>query len=61
MGIEVGEPDMAEAKPAAHATKGDVADEEEEKPKAKAKKKAPKAPVEPNPIKRVHFSNFIVQ
>ena len=56
MGIEVEEPEAAaDDKPAAKA-EGD----DEEKPKAKAKKKAKKV-VEPNPIKHVHFSNFIVQ
>lgn len=52
MGIEVEEPEAVEDKPAA---------DDEDKPKAKAKKKAHKAPTEPNPIKHVHFSNFIVQ
>jgi flagellar FliL protein len=52
MGIDVQEPDAVEDKPA-----GD----DEDKPKAKTKKKARKAPSEPNPIKHVHFSNFIVQ
>ena len=55
MGIEVAEPEAADDKPAAK-TDGD----DDEKPKAKAKKKPHKV-VEPNPIKRVHFSNFIVQ
>jgi flagellar protein FliL len=54
MGIEVAEPGAADDKPAAHGDKAD----DEDKAKAKAKKKAP---AEPNPIKRVHFSNFIVQ
>jgi flagellar protein FliL len=58
MGIEVEEPE-ALAKPEAHADKAKSDDEEDEKPKAK-KKKAKKA-VEPNPIRRVHFANFIVQ
>jgi hypothetical protein len=52
MGIEVEEPDAVDDKPAA---------DDEDKPKAKAKKKARKAASEPNPIKHVHFSNFIVQ
>ena len=52
MGIEVEEPEAVEDKPAA---------DDEDKPKAKAKKKVRKAPTEPNPIKHVHFSNFIVQ
>lgn len=57
MGIEVEEPE----EPAAKAADGDkpAADAEDAKPKKKAKKK--QAPAEPNPIKHVHFSNFIVQ
>ena len=55
MGIEVEEPEPIEDAPKKHA-EGD----DDEKPKAKAKKKARKAS-EPNPIKHVHFSNFIVQ
>ena len=55
MGIEVAEPEAADDKPAAKTDADD-----DEKPKAKAKKKPHKV-VEPNPIKRVHFSNFIVQ
>ena len=50
MGIEVEEPEAAD----------DKADDED-KPKAKVKKKARKVAAEPNPIKHVHFSNFIVQ
>ena len=56
MGIEVEEPDEPVAK-----AEGDTAaasDEDAPKPKKKKKKKAPS---EPNPIKHVHFSNFIVQ
>lgn len=49
MGIEVEEPE-AESADKAHG-------EDDAKPKKKAKKKA----AEPNPIKHVHFSNFIVQ
>jgi flagellar protein FliL len=61
MGIEVEEPE-AEDKPAARGEKADAAaDDDEDKPKAKAKKKKKQAPAEPNPIKHVHFSNFIVQ
>ena len=37
----------------------DAAPADDDEPKPKKKKK--KAPVEPNPIKHVHFSNFIVQ
>ena len=59
MGIEVEEPEAVQDKPAASADKADADDED--KPKPKAKKKAHKAPAEPNPIKHVHFSNFIVQ
>jgi len=61
MGIEVDEPEA----PAAKATAKDSAKDEakakegddEEKPKAKKRK----APSEPNPIRHVHFSNFIIQ
>ena len=59
MGIEVDEPEAADDKPA--AARSEKADDDEDKPKVKAKKKAHKAPAEPNPIKHVHFSNFIVQ
>ena len=56
MGIEVEEPD----EPVAKTDGGDkpAADDEDAKPKKKKKKQAPS---EPNPIKHVHFSNFIVQ
>ena len=57
MGIEVREPEAAVEKAADAET--DTADDEDAKPKKKAKKA--KAPAEPNPIKHVHFSNFIVQ
>ena len=54
MGIEVDEPEpVTEAK-----ADGAAADDDEPKAKKKARKKAP---AEPNPIKHVHFSNFIVQ
>jgi flagellar protein FliL len=56
MGIEVEEPDPVVAKKA-EGDKTAVADDEDSKPKKKKKK----APTEPNPIKHVHFSNFIVQ
>ena len=48
IGIEVAEPEPVVEK---------KADDEDPKPKKKKKR----APVEPNPIKQVHFSNFIVQ
>lgn len=53
MGIEVEAPEPVAAKTSEAAS----ADDEEPKPKKKRKK----APAEPNPIKQVHFSNFIVQ
>jgi flagellar FliL protein len=56
MGIEVEEPEVEDAAPAAKADDADP----DAKPKPKKKKAARKA-VEPNPIKHVHFSNFIVQ
>ena len=57
MGIEVEEPDEEEdAKPKAKTEDSADADE-----KPKAKKKRKRKAVEPNPIKHVHFSNFIVQ
>ncbi|MBC8057450.1 MAG: flagellar basal body-associated FliL family protein [Rhizobiales bacterium] len=55
MGIEVEEPEPVVAKRAEGEKAG--ADDEDPKPKRKRKK----APLEPNPIKHVHFSNFIVQ
>jgi flagellar protein FliL len=58
MGIEVEEPQPAVAKKAeSDADKGGGDD-----PEPVAKKSAKKAaPAEPNPIRHVHFSNFIVQ
>ena len=57
MGIEVEEPEVDDAKPA--ATDKAKGEDDEDKPKPKKKKK--RKTVEPNPIKHVHFSNFIVQ
>ncbi len=56
MGIEVDAPEPV-AVTKHEADKAAADDSDEPKP---VKKKA-KAPVEPNPIKHVHFSNFIVQ
>jgi len=57
MGIEVDEPEAPAAKTAAKdEPKAKDGDDEE---KAKSKKR--KAPSEPNPIRHVHFSNFIIQ
>ncbi len=55
MGVDVEEPEAPKAagKDEAKAKDGD----DEEKPKAKKRK----APTEPNPIRHVHFSNFIIQ
>ena len=70
MGIDVDEAPAAAEKAAARADKEDKVekaektdDDAEEKPKAAPKKKkaARAEPAEPNPIKHVHFSNFIVQ
>ncbi len=70
MGIDVADPDamhaaVAPAAKTAEAAKETTADEEEAEakpaPKATAKPAAKKEPAEPNPIRRVHFSNFIVQ
>jgi len=57
MGIEVDDPDVDDTKPAATDKAKGEDDEDTPKPKKKKKRKA----VEPNPIKHVHFSNFIVQ
>ena len=58
MGVDVEEPDDEAAAPKKAAAKDDAhASDEDEKPKKKKKKKA----AEPNPIKHVHFSNFIIQ
>lgn len=46
LGIEIEEPEA------------EAADDDEDKPKKKRKKKAPAAD---NPVKHVHFSNFIIQ
>ena len=57
MGIEVEEPEpVLEKKAEAEADKAAADD-----PEPVAKKAAKKAPSEPNPIRHVHFSNFIVQ
>lgn len=58
LGIEVDEPEAAADEPAAKAKPGDDA-ADDETPKAKKKPKK-KATVE-NPVKHVHFSNFIIQ
>ena len=60
MGIDVAEPEAVnektnDAAADAGATKGE--DDEDKK----AKKPKPKAADEPNPIRHVHFSNFIIQ
>jgi len=61
MGIEVDEPEAPAAKTAAKDGAKDEAKakegDDEDKPKAKKRK----APSEPNPIRHVHFSNFIIQ
>jgi flagellar FliL protein len=54
LGIEVDEPEAE--KPAAKVADGAAADDEV--PKVKKK---PKKPVADNPVKHVHFSNFIIQ
>jgi len=54
LGIELDEPEPV-AKPKAKAAEEDAADED--KPKKKKKKK----PAVDNPVKHVHFSNFIIQ
>ena len=62
MGIEVGEPAAVVEKVAETETDKPAADDEDAKPnKKKETAKKAKAPAEPNPIKHVHFSNFIVQ
>ena len=63
MGVDVA-PAAGEAADAAAATEDDDADETpkaKSKTKAKGKAKAARSPAEPNPIRRVHFSNFIIQ
>ena len=63
MGIDVDEPTAAEktekAEKAADDAKDKPADADEAAPGAKPA--ARKAPAEPNPIRHVHFSNFIIQ
>jgi flagellar FliL protein len=56
MGIAVDEPEAAAVE---KKTDDDAADDEDPKPKAKPKAK--KSAGEANPIRHVHFSNFIVQ
>jgi flagellar protein FliL len=61
MGIEVEEPHAEVAKPA-EGGKAPAADDEQEPRAGKAKaSKKPAKTFEPNPIKRVHFANFIIQ
>ena len=57
MGIEVDEPEAPVAKTAAKDEAKTKDGDDEEKPKAKKRKAAS----EPNPIRHVHFSNFIIQ
>jgi flagellar FliL protein len=61
MGIEVDEPETPAAKaPAKDGAKDEAKakdGDDEDKPKAKKRKAA----AEPNPIRHVHFSNFIIQ
>jgi flagellar FliL protein len=57
MGIEVDEPEAPAAKTAAKDEAKAKDGDDEEKPKAKKRKVAS----EPNPIRHVHFSNFIIQ
>ena len=58
MGIDVDEPQAVVAK-VAEADKDKPVDDDEAKATPKAKTMKP--PAEPNPIRHVHFSNFIVQ
>ena len=57
MGIDVEEPEPAVAKPAGAEADKDAPDDAV----PVVKKVRRKAPAEPNPIRHVHFSNFIVQ
>ncbi len=57
MGIEVSEDDEVEAAPEPKAISKTADDPEEDTPKPKKRKRA----ATPNPVKHVHFSNFIVQ
>jgi flagellar FliL protein len=63
MGIETREPEPVspKAEDADKPAADPGADDEDSKPKVKAKPKTARAEVEPNPIRHVHFSNFIVQ
>ena len=54
LGIEPPEDDAVEEKPV--AKEGEKADGDE-----KPKKKKKKAPVDPGPVRHVHFSSFIIQ
>jgi flagellar FliL protein len=65
MGIDVDEPEAevekvadVKATDAAHDKAGD---DDEAKPKAAPKPKPKKEAAAPNPIRRVHFANFIIQ
>ena len=61
MGIEVDEPDAPVAKTASKDAAKDEAKAKDGDDDDKAKAKKRKAPSEPNPIRHVHFSNFIIQ
>ena len=60
MGIDVAEPPAASA-PAAEAASGPSAQASASNAKAKAAPHDPRSPAEHNPIRRVNFSNFIIQ
>jgi flagellar FliL protein len=61
MGIEVDEPEAPAPKAAAKEVAKDEAKAKDGDDEEKAKPKKRKAPSEPNPIRHVHFSNFIIQ
>ena len=60
MGIEIEEPDDEDAE-AAKPKAGDDEATPKKSAKAKAKAKSKKAKAEANPVRRVHFANFIIQ
>ncbi len=61
LGIEVSEPEAEPEAAAKEEAPKEDADAEGDAPKAKKKKKKAAKPVVENPVKHVHFSNFIIQ
>ncbi len=61
LGIEVGEPEAEPEAAAKEEAPKEDADADADAPKPKKKKKKAARPAVENPVKHVHFSNFIIQ